>query len=238
MAIYAQANEPKTRTSKEAAQYFSKAELLDSTLILHGKEKFLHAEHNVQREMITYMFEFANARRVIVETDSISWLWFDYSGQLLSYRYNTIDNLLDKYDYAQVDRLGIEKWFATFGGELSFSTISSIGINGRVGTYLWRRFLDVGLGLNIGYYHSKGSNEWDVSANLSSRLYFTRFFTKFSLSPFVGVGMGIIMAPSLDYDPMAICGYNWYMRKGSIDVAIQYGRYSKFGISAGYTIPF
>lgn len=238
MAFIANANEPSTRTNPEAAQYFSKAELLDSTLILQGKQKFLSAEYHVQQEMILYMLDFSKARRVIVETDGVSWLWFNHSGQLFSYQCNTIENLLDSYNYAQVDRLGSEKWFVTFGGEFSFSSTTSIGINGRVGTYLWKRFLDVGVGLNVGYYHSKVSNDWDVSASVSSRLYFTRFFTKFSLSPFVGIGMGVIMSPSFDCDPMALCGFNWYMKKGSIDIAIQYGRYSKFGISAGYTIPF
>lgn len=238
MAIAAKANEPTARTNQEAAKYFSKAELLESTLILQGKGNFFNAAPDVQREMISYMLDFSKARRAIVETDSISWLWFRHSGQLLSYRCNTVENHLKNYDYAQVDRLGSDKWFVTFGGELSFSSTTSIGLNGRVGSYLWKRYLDLGLGLNFGYHHSDGSDDWDVSANTSSRLYFTRLFSKCSISPFIGLGVGIIIAPNFDFDPMALCGFNWYMNKGSIDFTIQYGNYSKFGISAGYTIPF
>lgn len=237
-AQLAHAEDTPVRTNEEAAAFFSKANVLDSTLILVAKEKFTKSDSNVQTQILQYMLDLSGTRRAVVESDSISSVWFPSNGALTFNEWNTARNQIGQYNYAQVDRLGDDKWFFTVGGELSFSSITTVGINGRVGTYLWKRFLDAGLGFNVGYSNGAGRDGWDVSANLTSRLYFTRFFSKLPLSPFVGVGFGFVFCPDAGFDPLSTAGFNWYLRKGAIDVAVQYGKSSDFGITAGYTISF
>lgn len=232
------ASEPATSTNKEAATFFSKASMMDSTLILVGKEKYAVADKAVQTEMIKYMLDLSNTNRAIVEYDGKSWFWYFFDGHLYCNSWNTSYNLINDYNYAEVDRLGDDKWFFTVGGDMSFSSVINIGISGRFGTYLWKRYLDAGLGLNCSYSNSSESDNWSLSMNITSRLYFTRFFSNHSLAPFVGAGFGYVFSPSSDFDPLVTLGLNWYLPKGSIDVAIQYGKSSEFGLTAGYTISF
>lgn len=232
------AAEPASGAIDDAGRYFSKASILDSTLILVGKPEFALAGVSKKKEIVSKMLVFSKTTRAVVDSDGQSYLWYKLDDVMYCKEWNTERNLIEDYNYAKVDRLGEDKWFFTVGGEFSVSSAVSVGVNGRVGTYLWKRFLDAGLGFNVGYSNSGDYNGWDVSANISSRLYFTRFFSKYSLSPFVGVGLGFVFCPSTDFDPLGTIGFNWYLPKGSIDFALQYGKASKFGITAGYTISF
>ena len=236
--IRALAVETDNRPAPDATEYFSKASVLDSTLVLVAKPEFTTVGQTRKEEIVSTMLQLSGTRRAVVDSDGKSWLWYIYDNNLYCKSWNTNMNLIDDYNYLRVDRLGDDKWFFTVGGELSFISTTSVGINGRIGTYLWKRFLDAGLGINVGYSNGKGTDGWDVSANLSSRLYFTRFFSRIPLSPFIGVGLGFVFCPSIDFDPMGTVGFNWYLPKGSIDFAVQYGKASKFGITVDYTISF
>lgn len=227
-----------TDPNVEAAGFFMKAAKLDDTLFLSAKDKFAAADSLKQAEMIHYMLSYSGARRVVVESATNSAVWYLCDGHLLRNEWNTEQNLIDAYTYAQVNRYGSDKWFFTFGGDMSFSSSITIGINGRIGAYLWKRFIDAALGLNIGYSGGGGADYWNVSANLTSRVYFTRFFSKWPLSPFAGIGVGYVICPDGNFDPLASVGFNWYLSRGSIDFSIQYGKSSKFGVTGGYTISF
>jgi len=229
------------QTNKEAAEYFSKASVLDSTLTITAKDKYTQADADKKRALISYMLDLTNANRAIVETDNSTWLWIDYNGTLRPYEMNTAQSLINNYNYAQVDRLGDNKWFLSFGGEFSYSGDMYISYNGRVGTYLWKRFLDLGLGLNLGTNMPEDSDldaDFNMSVNLTSRLYFTRFFSKWPVSPFAGIGIGYTICPDSNFEPLGTVGFNWYLSKGSIDFSLQYGKTSEFGFTAGYTISF
>ncbi len=224
--------------NENAAAFFSQASVLDSTLILVGKPEFTAAAQSRKEMLVSRMLDVSETKRAVVDAEGRSYLWFIYDNKLCFREWNTESSLIDNYNYISVDRLGDDKWFFTVGGEMSFSSTTSIGINGRVGTYLWKRFLDAGLGFNAGYSNGGDTDNWDVSANINSRLYFTRFFSRCPVSPFVGVGLGFVFCPSIEFDPLATVGLNWYLSKGAIDFALQYGKASEFGVTAGYTISF
>lgn len=238
MSVLAQ--EPVVRTNEEAATFFSEASIMDSTLFLVGTEKFALADNSKQKEIIGYMLSLSRTSRAVVKFNDRSWLWFRYDNRLYWTDWKTDQNLVGEYSYAQVDRLGEDKWFFTYGGNLGCSSSFdvSLELNGRIGTYLWKRFLDAGFGLNVGYSSHGDSDDCDVSVDLTSRLYFSRFFSKCPFAPFVGVGMGYVFCPDMQFDFSASAGFNWYLSKGSIDFAVQYGNASKLGISAGYTTTF
>lgn len=229
---------PPVDPNVEAVRFFTKAAKMDDTLFLSAKDAFAAADSLKQTEMIRHMLSYSGARRVVVESATNSTVWYLLDRRLLRNEWNTEKNLIHEYNYAQVNRYGADKWFFTFGGDMSFSSVITIGVNGRIGAYLWKRFIDAALGLNIGYSGGGGADYWNISANLTSRVYFTRFFSKSPLSPFAGIGVGYVICPDVNFDPLAIAGVNWYLSRGSIDFSIQYGKSSKFGITAGYTISF
>lgn len=239
---YIYADTTNDKLQEEAAECFSKAGVLDSTLYLTANDQFVKADFEKKKELISYVLKYSNSNRAIVESQNTTCLWLMNNGDLTSYEMNTNKSLLNDYNFAQVDRLGDEKWFVSFGGEISYSSDFSLSFNGRVGTYLWKRFLDAGVGLNVGMSAATGDEDEDatfnMSTNLTSRLYFTRFFTKWPVSPFVGIGVGYTISPESSFEPLGTAGFNWYLTKGSIDFSIQYGKSSKFGLSAGYTISF
>lgn len=237
------AGEPSKRTNEEAAEYFSSAKKRKETITLTAKEKYTEASMEKKKELISYMLELTETKRAIVETANSSWLWVKDDDIIMSYEMETSKSIINKYNYAQVDRLGERKWFLSFGGEMSYSSEYSMSFNGRIGTYLWKRFLDAGIGFNVGVSAAmdESSDEdakFNLSTNFTSRLYFTRFFKQWNASPFIGVGIGYTFSPASHFEPLGSVGLNWYLTKGSIDVSIQYGKSSKFGITAGYTISF
>lgn len=234
------AQQPTVRTNEEAATFFSKASIMDSTMFLVCNEKFAMADKAKQEEIIIYMLTLSSSSRAIVECNGKCWLWLLYDNRLHCTSWNTNQNLIDEYNYAQIDRLGEDKWFFTIGGNLSLSSSMdvSLGLNGRVGTYLWKRYLDTGLGLNVRYSNYGGKNNCDISIDLSSRLYFSRFFSKCPFAPFVGVGIGGVFCPDAKFNVLGSAGFNWYLQKGSIDFSVQYGNASKLGVSVGYTTTF
>lgn len=219
--------------------YFSDAAINDSTIFLKANKRFASLDSISQTSLIRDLLFQTNADRAVVNTSAESYLWLMEGPILTRLKWGTESNTINDYNYLQVERYGTDKWFLTIGAQLSATELSSLsfGINARGGTFLWKRILDIGLGVNMAYECLK-QREFSAAVDISSRFYFTRFFSKWSLSPFVAVGLGYVIAPSSSFDPLGGIGLNWYLSKGSIDLSIQYGRASKLGISTGYTISF
>lgn len=227
----------KADSDTDMTVYFSDAAIKDSTIFLKANNKFVTLDSISQTELIKELLLQMNAGRAVVNTSEESYLWLREGENFERLRWDVASNTIGNYNYLQLNRYGTDKWFLTVAAQATLISSWSFGLNARGGTYLWKRFLDIGVGVNMAYEY-KDLKEFSASVDLTSRLYFTRFFSKWNLSPFVAVGLGYVFAPDHTFQPLGGIGLNWYLSTGSIDLSIQYGSATKFGISAGYTITF
>lgn len=219
--------------------YFSEANILDSTLILNAKPTFGREQQKMKEDIIQHMLLSTGTKRVIVNSADNTSLWYIVDGKTYSSEWSTTQNSINDYNYVELDRLGPDKWFFNIGGEYVFSDGFFLNLNARVGTYLYKNILDAGFGVSAGLFWNGDDTNFDMNINITGRFYFTRLIKKpMPLAPFVGVGLGYVILPKGTFEPLVTAGVNWYLSKGSIDLAIQYGTASKFGFTAGYTITF
>lgn len=254
MAVQAQDETTTTYSAPDIETYFSSAEMVDDCLILYSLPAFEALDQMKQLNMIRPIADQTQAARVLVHSKDAETCWLKMNDAWIPSSWSLSTLPIDKYAYVEVQRHGTDKWYFSFGGDFNadshFSSIT-VGANGRIGTFLYKRVVDLSLGTTIGYSYlesagevsdnseeSSSVNDFNFSIDLTSRFYFTRLFSSRRLSPFVGVGVGYIISPDSAFEPQFSVGANWYLSKGSIDFAIKYGKTSRWGINIGYTIPF
>lgn len=224
----------------KAEEYFSGGQVADGLLILQAQPAFSTLAANEKAAVLKPMLQSMGAVRALVQTASASELWLTVDNSLsLAQTFDGKFSISD-YNYKEVDRLGPDKWYASFGGNLNLvGDMCSASFNGRLGTFLYKYIIDLSLGLNLGVSDSgEYDSDFDLGVDLMSRFYFTRILKMRKVSPFVGFGVGYIICPHSSVEPIGSVGANIYLPKGSIDVSLQYGKTSKFGFNVGYTITF
>lgn len=149
---------------------------------------------------------------------------------------------IEDYMPLELKRSGRLTYFYYIGGSLTGSKGASNGtLNYSIGTYLWKDKLDISIGTNMGYNKASGSKaKFAGSMSLSSRYYFPLHMKKINLSPYLGGAISWTYAPDSFWELQALAGACWFVGSGSLDLGLQYGKESKFGMTLGYTfrIPY
>lgn len=74
------AQEPTIRPNEDAATYFSKASIMDSTVFLVCNEKFVAADRTTQTKIVGYvMTNMAHASRAVIKSNDKCWFWYLYN---------------------------------------------------------------------------------------------------------------------------------------------------------------
>jgi hypothetical protein len=135
-------------------------------------------------------------------------------------------------------------WFFNFGGQGMFSSeYLNLSSNARIGFFLLLDKWD--LALSQGWSVSGNIEEEVISGfftGLSSKYYFPMTISttigKQRISPYLGGGISYAYDDSMEewqIDLSALAGVSWALGPGSLDIGIQYGKVSKFALTAGYT---
>jgi opacity protein-like surface antigen len=142
-------------------------------------------------------------------------------------------------------------WFIYFGGQGMFnSDYVNVAFNVRAGFFLLLNKWDLALshGLNVSDTGEGGALTINVPIGLSSKYYFPTTIKSQRISPYLGAGIAYAYVRTDNYisehynteeewqpDYSALAGLSWALGPGSLDLGLQYGKLSKFGVSIGYT---
>jgi hypothetical protein len=138
-------------------------------------------------------------------------------------------------------RLIRHPWFFYFGGQSMFTTENiNIAFNVRGGCFLLMNRWDVALSLAMNYAYNNGddNNIFHIPIGLASKYYFPMTVKKQRISPYLGIGIDYVLDGNAGEEQInlsALAGVSWALGPGSLDVGIQYGKVSKFALTAGYT---
>ena len=225
-----------------AMKYVAGGMLQDNILTLHVFEPYGQLSMSEKKIVIDCFARQFPDCQIVVRAGEQCELWMVINGEL-----KIIDvwnpNNLSMNEFSDKNRRKQRKiagsWFYHLGGQISWTSDYSTGmLNGRVGTFLFKNKLDVGLNMNINYSDSKVSAELISSSDigLDSRWYF--HIKKTKLAPYVGGGYSWILAPEKDTEWRLFAGTCWVLGSGSLDFGLQYGKVSELTSSIGYTFRF
>jgi hypothetical protein len=134
-------------------------------------------------------------------------------------------------------------WFVYFGGQGMFnSDYLNLAFNARIGFFLLLDKWDLALsqGWNVSNTGEESITTINIPIGLSSKYYFPMTVKEQRISPYLGGGIAYSYMSDADTeewqpDYSALAGLSWALGPGSLDLGLQYGKLSKFGISIGYT---
>ncbi|MDR1169459.1 MAG: hypothetical protein LBK97_01325 [Prevotellaceae bacterium] len=228
-------------------RYFETDSTGAASIILNAKPDYVNMSKQSKLFVIDNLLSVRNRKLAYVYYNHKREIW----GKDAS---NNLD-LLDTIDLNSISELKTalresqklvkHPWFVYFGGQGMFnSDYLNLACNARVGFFLLLEKWDLALsqGWNIS---SAGENVTiNIPIGLSSKYYFPTTIKGQRISPYLGGGIGYTYVSAYDSmseteelqtDLSALAGVSWALGPGSLDVGLQYGKVSKFGISIGYT---
>jgi hypothetical protein len=132
-------------------------------------------------------------------------------------------------------------WFLYFGGQGTFNPqYTNISSDARAGFFLLLNRWDLALSLGWSIMDSGENFMANMPIGLSSKYYFPMTFKDQRISPYFGGGIGYTYmendnSTEWQFDLSALAGISWAVGPGSLDLGLQYGKVSKFGVTIGYT---
>ena len=239
-----QPNNSQNDHAESPASCFSGGSLVDDCLILEATPGYNTMTEDMKRDAVSSMMKSVEAIRAVVKSSEGSTLWYESEGSMISTYLGDKKYNLNDYKYVELDRMGKNRWFLTFGGQFGVSDNITLGANARGGTFLLQNIIDLGLGIYINAiipYEEDSSVQ--MMYDLSSRLYLSKWMPKSKIIPYAGLGLGYsanISESGYDgsFEPVFSTGANWYLSKGSIDAGLQYGTERGFCFNIGYTLTF
>ncbi|MDR1341318.1 MAG: hypothetical protein LBK58_14890 [Prevotellaceae bacterium] len=242
-AYCAAQNSAKSGLTISLDEYFE-ADSTDATFVsLKAKPHYVNSSLQSKSLMIDNILSIRGRKLAYVYYDHKREIWGkDAANNLV--RLDTIDlNSISELKMAlgESQKLVKHPWFVYFGGQGMFnSDYLNLAFNVRAGFFLlsekWDLALSQGFSLS-----SAGENEtFNIPIGLSSKYYFPTTFKGQRISPYLGAGIAYSYMSDADIDEWqpdysALAGVSWALGPGSLDLGLQYGKLSKFGISIGYT---
>lgn len=152
-------------------------------------------------------------------------------------KWNNDSLRIEDYLPLELKRSGRTKVFYYVGGMLNGGNGStSYSLNLRGGTYLYENLLDASVTLNLGGNKSEeGESQFTGDVGVDSRAYLPFHIKDVNLAPYAGAGVSWSFAPESYFELRLLAGGCWFVGPGSLDIGLQYGTKSDFGVTLGYT---
>ena len=165
-------------------------------------------------------------------------LWLSENNKVAYLEHWNNDSLkIENYMPLELKRNGETKVFYYVGGSFNGSNGYSNGsLNLRVGSYLYKNFIDVSGTLNLGYNKTGGKSQFAGDVGMDSRGYLPFRIKNFNMAPYVGAGISYAFSPSSYFELRLLAGGCWFIGPGSMDIGLQYGLKSKLSFTLGYTL--
>lgn len=164
-------------------------------------------------------------------------LWLaDGNGVLYIEKWNNDSLNMENYMPLELKRNGDTKVFYYVGGSFSGGDGYSNGsLDLRLGSYLYKNFVDASVSLNIGYNKSGGESSFAGDIGVDSRAYLPFRIKNVNLSPYAGAGVSYSFSPDTYFELRLLAGACWFVGPGSLDIGLQYGTKSDLALTFGYT---
>lgn len=148
-----------------------------------------------------------------------------------------VDSLdIQEYMPVKIERNGPRRLFVYGGASVNGGNgNSTYMLNVRLGTFLYKNYLDVAINANIGAISSSGSTDGSGDVGISGRAYLPITIKDYHISPYLGTGINYSFMPTSYSELMLYGGITWAIGPGALDIGIQYGTKSDFGLTFGYT---
>lgn len=245
--ISTQIVEQKTNTAKSkehpykgfsnplALRYLRGGFLSGNKLTLLAKEKYEKLDLAEKSEIMKiFKNDFPDCEIIVDVGEDRKELWSSPAGMMLE-KWTVGDMGLEQYSSLEIKTGGGRQIFYNVGGSLSGVSKSLSGnVNIRAGTYLFRQILDASVSCSAGFTRNgDGNAEFTGDVSVDTRAYLR--IKKIKVSPYAGVGVSWVYAPSSFIEPRFLGGLCCFIGPGSLDVGYQYGTKSKGSLTLGYT---
>lgn len=143
----------------------------------------------------------------------------------------------------ELERNGNSKFFYYYGCNFNGSKGSHTGnLSLRVGTYLYRDWIDGSFTSNMGYNVTEGGSQFALDFGIDNR-YYLNFWKrkkdakppKVNMAPYAGLGLSLTVSPQVYFELRFFTGFCWFVGPGSLDFGFQYGLKSSYSFNVGYT---
>ncbi|MBQ7042759.1 MAG: hypothetical protein IJN66_08665 [Muribaculaceae bacterium] len=214
------------------------AVVMSEHLNLYVKDDYIKFENSYKKKvLIPFVNEFRNYD-IVVYSGRYRELWRILEDDTLecmdAWNVDSLD--IQKYMPVRIERNGTRRLFVYGGAQFNGGDGSSTYmLNVRLGTFLYKNYLDVAINANIGAVSSSGSNEGSGDIGISGRAYLPLIIKNYQISPYLGAGANYSFMPTSYSELMLYGGITWAIGPGALDVGIQYGTKSNFGLTFGYT---
>ena len=231
-------SQTRTTTKQMLQQCFSAGFVSDDTVILYAKEYYSTLPNSQRSSILNDYCLDRTERKIVVHTSNYGReLWIKQTNQfILAERWDNDDLSLSEYMPLSIRRQGESRWYYYYGGSLAGGKgTTSFCTSLRVGTYLFKDYLDVSSSLNLGYSSSNENHQFSGDIGASSRAYLPFRLKNLNMAPYGGAGVSFSFAPTVFLELQLMAGACWFIGPGSLDFGFQYGIKSKGMLSVGYT---
>lgn len=225
-------------TQQTLHECFSSGYVSDTTLFLYANDHYSTLSVSQKSSLLNDYCRTRPQQKITVYTSTQGReLWLRGTDSFILVEGWNNDNLaLENFSPLTVQRQGNNRWFFYFGASLSGAKgSSSFFTSARLGTYLYKNYLDISSTLNFGRTHTDGGNTFSGAISASSRAYLPFRIKSANIAPYAGAGFSFNFAPDAFFELQLLTGACWFVGQGSLDVGFQYGTKSKGMLTVGYT---
>jgi hypothetical protein len=223
-------------------EYFETDSISATSVHLKAKPYYINTSMQSKTFVIDNILSLRNKRIAYVRYDHKREIW----GKNASNTTILIDNIdlnnsTLKKPEIESQKLVKHPWFLYFGGQgMLRPHYVNVSSDARAGFFLLLNRWDLALSLGWSVIDSGGDYTFNAPIGLSSKYYFPMTIKKQRISPYFGGGTGYMYMDNSNstewqLDLSALAGISWAVGSGSLDLGLQYGKVSKFGVTIGYT---
>lgn len=162
------------------------------------------------------------------------WIWEKNGIPEFIDEWNLDEMEIEEYLPLEIEKSGPNRLFWYAGGNMNGASGSFTGTASfRVGTYLYKNMIDCSVSADLGLIANHGDTDFNGGIGIMGRCHVP--IKKLPLSPYGGIGVNLNFVPSVYFELALYTGMSFFVGPGSIDVGLQYGIKSGFGLTFGYT---
>lgn len=220
------------------SEYFVRGERHEDAVVLYSNENYNALRQWQKKEVINQLPNKTVVKIITVinsEQGREMWVLDEGNYRLLEVWDNNQLNI-DSFRPLTINSYGESRLYYSLGGAFfGNSTKYVFSGNARIGTFLYKNFLDVSAIATLGGSIGKEESSFNLSIAAHSRAYLPFKIKTINLSPYVGAGASWTILPSSFFEFQALSGVCWFVGPGRLDLGLQYGIKSKFAATIGFT---